>query len=63
VIELADAALYWVKHHGRNGWAQLLPTTPSDLPNLLPRLQSEAQQLIDSGRLTLLGSKAPLPGR
>jgi diguanylate cyclase (GGDEF)-like protein len=61
MIELADAALYWVKQHGRDGWAQLLPTAPEQLPSLLPRLQAEAQALIDSGRLILVGSKAPRP--
>jgi diguanylate cyclase (GGDEF)-like protein len=59
VIELADAALYWVKQHGRDGWAQLLPTAPEQLPALLPRLQAETQFLVDSGRLILIGSKTP----
>jgi hypothetical protein len=61
VIELADAALYWVKANGRDGWAQLLPTSPAELPQLLGLVQSEAQALISSGRLTLLSSKNKPP--
>jgi len=62
VIELADAALYWVKQHGRDGWAQLLPGAPAELPLLLPRLQAETQALIESGRLILKESRTPRPG-
>jgi len=61
VVELAEAALRWAKMNGRDGWAQLLPTTPSELGALLPRLPLEAQALIESGRLTLLGSRTPRP--
>jgi len=32
------------------------------LPMLLGRLQGETQALVDAGRLTVLGSKAKLPG-
>jgi diguanylate cyclase (GGDEF)-like protein len=59
VVELAEAALGWVKLNGRDGWAQLLPTTPAELGALLPRLPAETQALIDSGRLTLLSSRTP----
>jgi diguanylate cyclase (GGDEF)-like protein len=62
VLELADAALYWMKQHGRDGWAQLLPTAPAELATLVGRVQVEAQALIDSGRLTLLSSKSRPPG-
>jgi diguanylate cyclase (GGDEF)-like protein len=59
VVELAEAALGWVKLNGRDGWAQLMPTTPAELATLLPRLPMETQALIDSGRLTLLSSRTP----
>jgi diguanylate cyclase (GGDEF)-like protein len=62
VVELAEAALRWVKLNGRDGWAQLMPTTPSELASLLPRLPLETQALIDAGRLTLLSSRTPRPG-
>jgi len=62
VVEMAEAALHWVKLNGRDGWAQLMPTTPAELAALLPRLPLETQALLDSGRLTLLSSKTPRPG-
>jgi hypothetical protein len=62
VVDLAEAALRWVKLNGRDGWAQLMPTTPSELASLLPRLALETQALLDAGRLTLLSSKTPRPG-
>jgi len=62
VVELAEAALRWVKLNGRDGWAQLMPTTPAELAALLPRLPLETQALLDAGRLTLLSSKTPRPG-
>ena len=62
VVELAEAALLWVKLNGRDGWAQLVPTTPAELVALLPRLPAETQALIDSGRLTLLSSRTPRTG-
>jgi diguanylate cyclase (GGDEF)-like protein len=62
VVELAEASLGWVKVNGRDGWAQLMPTTPAELASLLPRLPMETQALIDAGRLTLLSSRTPRPG-
>ena len=59
MVELADAALYLVKQHGRNGWAVLRPSRQAELSTLVRSLQSGAQGLIDSGRLELTCSYAP----
>jgi len=56
-VELADAALYWVKNNGRNGWAALRPTEHSDRASLLHSLQSGAQALIDNRQLKIVSSK------
>jgi len=61
VIELADAGLRWVQQSGGDGWAQLMPTAPAELPMLLGRLGGETQALLDSGRLTVLTSKSRRP--
>ena len=61
MVELADAALYWVKANGRDGWAELQPTGRTDLPTLITDLRSGAQALIDSGRLAVLTSLKPTP--
>ena len=57
MIELADAALYWVKQHGRDGWAAFRPTTLTDLATLIRDLHNAPQKLIDQGQLQLLGSR------
>jgi diguanylate cyclase (GGDEF)-like protein len=56
-VELADAALYWVKNNGRNGWAALRPTEDSDRGNLLQSLQSGAQALIENSQLKVISSR------
>ncbi len=68
MIELADRALYFVKAHGRNGWAAYRARTDTDLGELQRALRGEPGELLESGRLDLLASahlladgKAPGP--
>ena len=61
MVELADAALYWVKGHGRDGWAAFRPTLHTELATLMRDLQQGVADLVQADRLQLLTSR-PLPG-
>lgn len=56
MLELADAALYWVKAHGRNGWAVLRPTPETDIKKLMTELREGAEATVESGQLSLISS-------
>jgi diguanylate cyclase (GGDEF)-like protein len=61
MLELADAALYWVKENGRNGWAALRPTATTDMTVLMGQLRFGAQALIESRQLELISSRTVAP--
>jgi diguanylate cyclase (GGDEF)-like protein len=56
MIELADQALYYVKGHGRNGWAAFRPTESSNIATLAQELAQDAETLLESGRVQLVSS-------
>jgi len=60
LVELADAALYWTKENGRNGWAALRPRPNTDFVELVEKLHLGAQIMIDTGRVALISSKDEL---
>jgi diguanylate cyclase (GGDEF)-like protein len=60
LVELADAALYWVKENGRNGWSALRPNPGVDFAALVEKLHLGAQIMIDTQRATLISSKDEL---
>lgn len=57
MVELADAALYWVKRNGRDGWASLYLTEQTNLAELTRGLLAGAETLIESNVLKVLSSK------
>ena len=60
LVELADAALYWVKENGRNGWSALRPNPNVNFAELVEKLHLGAQIMIDTQRVVLISSKDEL---
>lgn len=61
MIELADEALYYVKTHGRNGWASFRPTGTTVLERLVADVHEDLQGMLDAGRLEVIGEIAGEP--
>ena len=58
IVEIAEAALQWVKRHGGDGWATFRSTTDTELQALTRELRDHQQKLLDSGRVQVLASRA-----
>ena len=60
LVELADAALYWTKANGRDGWSALRPQPNVDFTELIEKLHLGAQIMIDTKRVVLISSQDAL---
>lgn len=59
LVELADRALYYVKNHGRNGWACFRIVESSAYAFLGPRLRATANDLLSDGAIELISQIGP----
>lgn len=57
IVEMADAALYWVKNNGRDGWAILRPRADARREGVMRALRIGSQALLDSPDLAILASR------
>jgi len=61
LVELADAALYWMKQNGRNGWAVLQPGAGLDLVAAMSSGHGGVRALIDSGQVQVVSGSGATP--
>lgn len=54
IAAVADVALYWVKHNGRNGWAVMRPAGGGDMAGLAATSAEGAHALVASCRAELV---------
>ena len=60
LIELADRALYRVKHEGRNGWGAYRPTERANIPRVVSLLSSDESTFEQSEDLHFIGGGSEL---